>query len=163
AGSRCPGAARHALPWSPWCRSFRGLLDRRAAKLGGGELNGLDDVLITGAAAEIPGDAETDLVLARIWVLLEQAIGTHDHARRAVAALQPVHFAEAFLQRVQRAVGRGHAFDGEEIAALRLHGEHGAGFDRSAVEIDRAGAAMAGVAADMRAGQVQVFAQEMDE
>ena len=73
---------------------------------------------------------------------------------RAEAALQPVHLAEAFLQRVQRAVGRGHAFDGADLGAVRLHGEHGAGLHRFAIEIDGAGAAMAGVAADMRAGEV---------
>ena len=42
-------------------------------------------------------------------------------------------------------------------------GQHGAGFDRPAVDMDDAGAALAGVAADMGAGQVQIFAQEMDE
>ena len=41
--------------------------------------------------------------------------------------------------------------------------QHGAGFDRPAVDMDDAGAALAGVAADMGAGQVQIFAQEMDE
>ncbi len=43
------------------------------------------------------------------------------------------------------------------------HGEHRAGFDGAAVHMDDAGAALAGVAADMRAGQVQMLAQEIDE
>ena len=44
-----------------------------------------------------------------------------------------------------------------------LSGQHGAGFHRPAVDMDDAGAALAGVAADMGAGQVQIFAQEMDQ
>ncbi len=102
-------------------------------------------------------------VLARIRVLLQQPIGPRDHARRAEAALQAMHLAEALLQRMQRAVGSRDALDGEDLGALGLDREDGAGFDRLAVEIDGAGAAMAGVAADMRAGQVQLLAQEMDQ
>src|SRR6516225_9908769 len=66
-----------------------------------------------------------------------------------------MHLAEALLERVQRSVDGGHAFD--------LHGEHSAGFNRPAVDVDRAGPAMRGVAADVRAGQVQMLAQIVDE
>ena len=48
-------------------------------------------------------------------------------------------------------------------APFGLDREHGAGLHRLAVEIDGAGAAMAGVAADMRAGDVELVAQEVDE
>ena len=87
-------------------------------------------------------------------VFLQQAICARDHTRRAEAALQSVHFAESLLQHVQRAVGRGHALDGADIGAVRLHREHGAGFHRLAVEIDRAGAAMTRIAADMGTGEI---------
>src|SRR6185295_18714112 len=95
--SPCPAASRRAPPWMASCRSFRGLLDGRAGQLGGGVLNGLHDVLVAGAAAEIAGDAEPDLVLARVRILLQQAVGPHDHAGRAIAALQPMHLAETLL------------------------------------------------------------------
>ena len=49
------------------------------------------------------------------------------------------------------------------LAPVGLAGQHGAGFDRPAVDMDDAGAALAGIAADMGAGQVQMFAQEMDQ
>ena len=90
-------------------------------------------------------------------------IGAQDHARRAEAALQAVHLAKAFLQRMQGAVGISHAFDGADIGAVRLHGEHGARLHRLAIEVDRAGAAMAGVTADMGSGEVQLLAQEVDQ
>src|SRR5262249_49152690 len=138
-------------------------LKRHAGHLGGGVLDRLDDVLIAGAPAQVAGDAEADLLLARVRVLLQQAVRAHDHAGRAEAALKPVHLAKAFLQGGQRAVGSGHAFDRQDLGAIGLDGEHGAGLHRLAVEVHRAGAAMAGLAADMRAGQVELLAQEMDQ
>ena len=98
-----------------------------------------------------------------LGILLQQPVGADDHAGGAEAALQAVHFAKAFLQRVQRAVRAGDALDGEDPGALGLHREHGAGFYRLAVEIDGAGAAMAGLAADMRAGEGGGVAQEMHQ
>jgi len=55
------------------------------------------------------------------------------------------------------------ALDGGDVRARGLAGQHGAGLYRPAIDMDDAGAALAGVAADMGAGQVQIFAQEMDE
>src|SRR6266700_3353628 len=56
-------------------RSFCGLPERHAGDLGGGILNGFDDVLVAGAAAEIARDAHPDLVVGRARVLLQQPIG----------------------------------------------------------------------------------------
>ena len=50
-----------------------------------------------------------------------------------------------------------------DVGAFALHGERGAGLHRLAVEMDDAGAALRGVAADMRAGEPQVLAQELDQ
>src|SRR4029078_11574089 len=86
----------------------------------------------------------------------------HDHARSAVAALQAVIVAEGRLHRVQF-VALCNALDGGDAGAGGLADHDRAGFYRPAVDVDDAGAALAGVAADMRAGQVQVVAQEMDE
>ena len=79
-----------------------------------------------------------------------------------IAALQAVIVAERRLHRVQFVALR-DALDGGDVAAGRLPGQHGAGLHRPAVDMDDAGAALAGVAADMGAGQTQVFAQEMDQ
>ena len=49
------------------------------------------------------------------------------------------------------------------FAPSRLHREHRAGLDRAAVDMDGAGAALRRVAADMRAGQAQILAQELHE
>src|SRR3990172_13316344 len=67
----------------------------------GGVAHRLDDVLITGAAADIARQSLTDFRLARPRVLAQQPVGTHQHTRRAESALQAVLAREAFLQRVQ--------------------------------------------------------------
>src|SRR5204863_5653185 len=56
-----------------------------------------------------------------------------------------------------------NTFDRRDRGAVGLRHEASAGFDRPLVQIDRAGAAMAGVAANMRAGEVELLAQEMDQ
>ena len=64
---------------------------------------------------------------------------------------------------MHRAVGGGKAFDRHDRRALRLHGEDVARLHRAAVEVDRARAALRGVAADVRPGESEVHAQEIDE
>ena len=49
------------------------------------------------------------------------------------------------------------------LAAVGLDGEHRAGLGALAVDVDGAGAAVARVAADVRAGQPERVAQEVDE
>ena len=55
----------------------------------------------------------------------------------------------------------GHTFNGYEVCAIRLDREHRAGLHCQTIAQDRAGAADAGLAADVRAGQIAVIAQEM--
>ena len=55
------------------------------------------------------------------------------------------------------------ALDRGDLRAVGLHRQHGAGLDRLAVDMHDAGAALAGVAADMGAGQAQLLAQELDQ
>ena len=49
------------------------------------------------------------------------------------------------------------------VGAVGLDREDRAGLRAPAVDEDGAGAALTGVAADVRAGQTQVFAEEVDE
>ena len=71
-------------------------------------------------------------------------------------------FVEGVLNGVQGA-GVGQAFDGLDIAAFALHREVGAALDGLAVNVHRAGAAVAGLAADVGAGQAHLFAQEVNQ
>src|SRR5438132_9330396 len=68
--------------------SWRGNRGLTPIEFFGGRLDRFDDLGIAGAAADVAGDAEADLVLARIGVLVEQRLRHHDHARGAEAALR---------------------------------------------------------------------------
>jgi hypothetical protein len=127
-----------------------------------GVLHGLDDVVIPGATAKISLESVTNFGFAGVWVVLQQVGCAHDHARRAVAALQAVHFPESFLQRVQVS-GLTHAFNRGDARAIDLYREHRAGFHGDTIDMNGAGSALAGVATNMRAGQIQGFAQVMDQ
>ena len=82
---------------------------------------------------------------------------------RAVAALRRAELGEGVLQRVgQRAVGQ--AFDGHDgRRRLVLDGQRQAGQDRLAVDQHGAGAALAELAAVLGAGQVEIFAQHLEQ
>lgn len=54
-------------------------------------------------------------------------------------------------------------FDGHQPAPVGLNGKEGARFDRPAVEQDGAGAAVAGVASDVGAGQPEDLPDEVDQ
>ncbi len=69
---------------------------------------------------------------------------------------------EAFLEGMQGAVLL-EAFDGHNLAPVGLHREHRARLHGPAVENDRAGPAVGGVAADMGAGEAEHLADEVDE
>src|SRR6266540_4370160 len=125
-------------------------------------LDRFDDVHIPRAAADVSLDRLADLRLARARVRVEQVLGRHQHSGRAVAALEGVIVAERLLERVQRPVV-GKALDRLDRGAVRLDGQHHAALDRFAVVEDRAGPAVAGVAADVRAGQLEVVAEEVDQ
>ncbi len=126
-------------------------------------LDRLDDVHIAGAAAQVSGNAVTDFLLAGIGIFHQQARGAQDHARRAIAALQPMHQPKTFLDGGKRPVGVGDPFDGGDMGAIGLDREAHAALDRHVVHVDGAGAAMAGVAADMGSGEIELLAKEMNE
>src|SRR3979490_2036486 len=148
------------------------ILDRRAMTLRavgvrhrlGARRDRLDDVLVAGAAAEIAFELFADGVVAEVVALAVDEIDRgHDHAGRAETALQAVMLAERLLHRMQRRAVGGEALDGLDLVPVSHDRERGAGFDRLAVEMHDAGAALRGVAADMGAGQPQILAQKLHQ
>src|SRR6476659_2389949 len=135
----------------------------RAAHLTGGVQDRLDDVLVPRAPAEVPLEGLADLRLRRRRVLLQVAGGRHQHARRAVAALESVVAMERILERVQGPVRPGQRLDRRDLAAVRLDGEERAGLHRLAVEVHRARAAGRRVAPDVGSGESQLLPEEVDE
>ena len=88
----------------------------------------------------------------RVPLAVHDIDGGHDHARRAVPALKAVMLTESRLHRVQLAA-LGDALDGGDDAGIGLDGEDGAGLHGLSVQMNDAGAALAGVAAHMGSGE----------
>ena len=110
----------------------------------------------------LPVETVADLGVGGLGILREQVARGEDHARRAEAALQPVLLPERVLQRMELAVLR-EALDRRDLRAVGLDREDRAGLHGLAVEEHRARAALAGVAADVGAGQAEGFAEVVDE
>src|SRR5688572_10994938 len=66
----------------------------------GGPLDGLDDVVIPGAAAEVAFQLMPDLLFGGVRRAVEDLPGGEDHARCAEATLQTVLLPEALLDRM---------------------------------------------------------------
>src|SRR5260370_25984990 len=128
----------------------------------GGVLDGLDDVVVPRAPAEVAGDGPADVGFGGVRIRLQKRAARHHHAGGAVAALQTVLLVKALLDRVELSVFL-EALDGRDVAAVGLDREHRAGLDRHSVEQHRTGAAVRGVAPDVGAREAQALAQEVDE
>ena len=126
------------------------------------KLDGLDDLLVAGAAAQVAADARLDLVPAGVGVLVQQRLGRHDHAGGAVAALGGGLLDEGLLDGVELVVVA-QALDGVHPAALGLERRVDAGGHRLAVHQDGAGAALALAAADLGADEAQPVAQHVGQ
>src|SRR5215212_4669911 len=126
------------------------------------ELDGLHDVLVSRAAAQVPFQAFPYLLLRRVRVLLQQADGGHDHARRAVAALEAVRLVESLLHRMPQTVLRDAPYGGD-LVPIGLHREDRARLDRLPVDVDRAGPATGRVAHCVHAPDPEVLPEMMEQ
>ena len=134
---------------------------RRGQRGRGGTAGGddrVDVVVVAGAAADVAGHRGARLFGGRVRRGVQQRLRAHQLARRAEAALRRIVGDERPLQRIVQ-----QSFDGLNGAAVGPHAELAARIDRLAVEQDRARAALAAVAADLGAGQLEVVAQRLDE
>src|SRR5260370_1869042 len=134
-----------------------------AMRLRGEGLNCAYDVGVAGTAADIAGELMADLALGRVRVLRKQLPDGHDHARRAKAALQGMVLMESRLNRMQSATAGRESFDRRDRRTVRHHGENRAGFDRLSIDIDGAGAALRGVAADMGPCETEIVSKQMNQ
>ena len=122
-----------------------------------------DDVRIGGAAAEIAAHVFADVVVAAGVALVDAGDRRHDLAGRAVAALEGVLVDEGLLHRMQLAVRSARPSMVVTGAALHRDRKRQAGEHAPAVDQHRAGAALAVVAALLRAGEAEVLAQRIEQ
>src|ERR1700739_2937049 len=95
-------------------------------------------------------------------MLFEKLMGGEDHARSADATLRPTFFEEALLDGVKLLVDD-ETFDGSDLRAFGLQNGNQAGVDQIAVHQDGAGSALAFAAAFLGAGEVQIFAEDIEK
>jgi hypothetical protein len=121
------------------------------------------DADISAAPAEISAHAFTNaLGIVAGLTLLDEADRAHDLARRAKPALKAVMRDEGGLDGVERVASR-QAFDRQDVRAIMAEGKSNARIDSSAVDEDRARAALPAIAAFLGPRQVEAFAKEIEE
>ena len=158
--SRLPALRRFARS-GPLETPLRSLRTVRHNMLGRGH-NGLNDLVVTRAAAEIAGERFSDALRCRRGLAIEQGLGRDKNARRAIAALRRAAIRELLLQGMQLTV-LDEALHGRHRASGALGGEREAGKHGLAVEEHRACAALTQFAAVFGARKVQVFPQDFQQ
>src|SRR5271168_4310895 len=82
-------------------RLFRGLHGALPAHCGGSQLNGLNNVVVACAAADVAFEPAADFRLGGIGVFAQKVGGGHDHARGAEPALKGMSLSKCGLHRMQ--------------------------------------------------------------
>ena len=126
-------------------------------------LHCFDDVLVTGATAQIAFKLFTNFLLAGIGVFFAEVDGTQHHARGTETALQAVAFFKSSLHGVHGAIGFSQTLDGGNLGVSRLGQQHIARLHRVAINNDGTSAALGGIAAHVGAGEVEVFTQGLHQ
>src|SRR4051812_25473974 len=124
--------------------------------------DGLDDVVVAGASAQLTADRLADGLLAGIGVAVQQPAGRDHHRGRAEPALQSVALHEPLLDRIEP-VGPFHPLDRVDRMTIGHHAEHGAALDRRPVEEYDARPAVGRVTAPVGAMEAEVVAQQVHE
>jgi hypothetical protein len=119
--------------------------------------------LIGATPAEISAHAFTHA----LWIvagltLLDQTDRTHDLAGRTEPALQAIVCQKGLLHRM-KSITPCHAFDRADVRAVVADRKRKARIDPSSVDDDRAGAALAAVAALLGSRQMEAFAKKIQE
>ena len=121
-------------------------------------LHRIDDLAVAGAAAQHAAHGVHDLVVIGRLVMFEKIGRRHQHAGRADTTLGRAVFVKGLLQVRQAPIHRRKTFNRHHIAIGNLCNGYEAGTYLFAIEQYRAGAAIAGVAADLGTGKAEVFA-----
>ncbi len=126
------------------------------------QLHRVQDLLVAGAAADVAAQPFLDLVQVGLRASPQRGGGGHHHARDAVAALAGAALVKRALQHRHAGVAV-QVVHGLHRGALDLLHRHQATLDQLAVDEHRAGAAFTGTAAFLVAGQLELFAHEVDQ
>ena len=123
-------------------------------------LDGLDNSSVCVAAADVSGESGADGFVCRVWILFKERHRAHEESGGAEAALGAVVLQECLLYRVERVRGR-QSLNGADTAAGDGGSQGHTGVDWQVVQENRAGSALATVAAALGTSQAENFAQNV--
>src|SRR5262245_2475006 len=158
--ARRPGVARADGAEPPW--RDRGGRKRAGATLLQYAADGTHDADISGAATQVAAELEADAPLVGVGKARDDVARRDQHCRRAESALQTMLGHECPPQRDHDRVVL-QSFDRRDLRALAQDRIGDARPRRLAVDQQRARTARALLAAKMRAGQTEPFAQQVGE
>ena len=134
----------------------------RSARRGGRRQDGVDDLLVAGAATEVPAQRVSHALGRRRRLLRQERLGRQQHARRAEPALHRAAVDERLLQGVEP-FPVGQPLDRRQLAAVGLDRQIRAGTHRRPVDQHRARPAHLHVARALRALELQAIAQDVEQ
>src|SRR5262245_40810097 len=114
------------------------------------------------AAAEMGLEPSLNLGIARLRLFLQQSMRAHHHARDAIAALRGLDFDEGTLD-WSRLGRRAEPFQRRDLYLGEERNWRHTGEDRFVIDQDRAGAALAEPAAELRGVEFQLVTQHVKE
>src|SRR5229473_126173 len=124
--------------------------------------DGLKDLQIAGATAQVAGKRFANLIAARMWVVIQQSFGGDQNRRSAVSALRRAQIREGILQGMKFSFGA-EPLHRQHALAVTLQGEQETGKHGLTVHQNGAGAALAELAAMLRAGVAQILAKDFQQ
>src|SRR5438876_8340357 len=136
-----------------------GLLPPHASR---SQFHGLVNLQVSRAAAQVARQRLLDLVTRGSRILAEQRFRGEQEGGRTVPALRRAELGEGVLERMQRPAPC-HSLDGFHAVPRARQAEHQTGKHGLAVHEHGAGAALAQLAAMLRAGETQVLAQYFEQ
>src|SRR5438132_6506993 len=128
----------------------------------GGAFDGAQDADMAAAAADVVVECGGDLASRRRWIAVEQSLGRDQDAGKAIAALPGLLVEKSLLQRMGP-LRRAQSLDRHDRLARHCRQWLAAGFLRPAVDQYHAAAALLLAAAEFRADEPEVVAQDVEQ
>jgi hypothetical protein len=125
-------------------------------------LNRLNDLLITAAPAKVSCQVISNLFIGWLRAFIQQGFSRQDESGSAITALQSAELHERFLDRIELTIPA-QSFDGQDLATVCINRQHRAGAYRFTVKQQRASATHLNIAAELGAGQSELFANHIEE
>ena len=129
---------------------------------GGSRFDGLDNLRVARAPAQIAGNGSADLLPAGMGMLVEECLGRQDHAGSAEPALDGPALDEGLLQRIE-GVTVAQALDRADLLALHSHSEGQAPEHGPAIDEHRARPAVAGVTGPLGARVAKIVSKHFEQ